>query len=328
MLQVHTDACFHLLQGLNTPRPRAPNQASKLVFNVFVIYNKQASCLCSHSAGCIMTSLWRAEESTLCSPLPYHHTHTHASAIFNQFTVTACNQLVMAFSNSLNRRSEAGTCSCVYREGKSNVWDEPVNKSAAEGERKVRRGSWEKRIGSLARFQPGASIPFFQSTLGIGDWVGGKAQSNLPTHMHTQTRTHPKPLWLDRPEMCTQTFLFWLMLWRASGYRSLYESQHARNVKANWACVCRRVCWYLRGCVCFNACVCVCVWVHSGCDTAAVGLSDFFMVTVWVLHWLGHRKEDSSGSRVSRIECVWAPSAGTSQTQHVQYSVIYLCFSC
>ncbi len=239
----------------------------------------------------------RGIDTPLSSPLS-SHTHTHASAIFNQFTVTACNQLVMAFSNSLNRRSEAGTCSCVYREGKSNVWDEPVNKSAAEGERKVRRGSWEKRIGSLARFQPGASIPFFQSTLGIGDWVGGKAQSNLPTHMHTQTHTHPKPLWLYRPEMCTQTFLFWLMLWRASGYRSLYESQHARNVKANWACVCRRVCWYLRGCVCFNACVCVCVstqrlWMGliedgppcSGCASPA---------STWVVLQPHHRPDGPS----------------------------------
>ena len=178
----------------------------------------------------------------------------------------------MAFLNTPNRRSVAGTCSRVYRRGKSNVWDKPVNILVAEGERKVRRGSWEKRIGSLARFQPRASIRFFfvcvffafQSTLGIGDWVGGKTQSNLLAHMHTH-----RPLRLDRPEMCTHTLPFWL--------EELQDSSHFIRAPC-----CRRVCRHLSVCgsmrvtVCLlifeyvlmliRLCVCVCVCTQRGCE--------------------------------------------------------------
>lgn len=121
------------------------------------------------------------------------------------------------------------------------------------------------RLGKQHRlpgFQPAASILVFvalQSMLRMVDWVGGKALGNLLTHIHTPL----KPLWLNTPETCTQTFfiLIFFYLYGASRQLSLYEcslSSGCRWVSLSlmWkpsrhACDC--VCRHLRGCVCFNA---------------------------------------------------------------------------
>lgn len=59
------------------------------------------------------------------------------------------------------------------------------------------------------------------------------------------------------------------------------------------------------------------------CCQAVEGLSDFFMVTVWVLQSAGTRSEnmeDRNGCIVGLSEQVWAPPAGIGQTQQLQYA--------
>lgn len=88
----------------------------------------------------------------------------------------------------------------------------------------------------LPGFRPTASILVsvaFQSMPRMADWVGGKPLSNLLTHIPTQT--HPKPLWLNTPEMCTQTFFYFFICVELQG------NSHFMSVPCHQAaaeCVC------------------------------------------------------------------------------------------
>ena len=142
----------------------------------------------------------------------------------------------------------------------------------------------------------------FQSTLGIGDWVGGKTQSNLLAHMHTH-----RPLRLDRPEMCTHTLPFWL--------EELQDSSHFIRAPC-----CRRVCRHLSVCgsmrvtVCLlifeyvlmliRLCVCVCVRVCVYTEGLWMGLIEAgppcsgcaSLVSTWVVLQPHHRPDGPSDS--------------------------------
>lgn len=193
-------------------------------------------------ASYIMSSLWRAKESTLYRRLPL--IITHPMAIFDQFTVTACNQLLMVSLNTVNRGSVAGICTCGYCEGKSNVSEEAVNKLVADGERKVRRWSWEKHIGSLDGPLPTRSLnPFlsFSQDWGWGiEWVG----SNADRHKYTKLLLLWKlltnvSLWLTLSgasqshfiRVCLQEICV-CRIWMCAYSVLLFP-----NVEANWACV-------------------------------------------------------------------------------------------